>query len=58
MKLLVYAKNSKYISRGLKQLGLKRELLAEIKKRSKVKLLEIGCGKGVLLLELYHKFGV
>ncbi|MDD5700395.1 MAG: class I SAM-dependent methyltransferase [Candidatus Nanoarchaeia archaeon] len=60
MKLPRYAKKSEYIGRGLETFNLSRALFSEIKnklkKQKKVKLLEVGTGKGILLLQLAEKF--
>ncbi len=56
-KIPNYVRNMTGISRGIKKFGMQKRLVKEIKKRAgKVKLLEIGCGKGILLLELRKKF--
>jgi|ERR1035437_338676 ubiquinone/menaquinone biosynthesis C-methylase UbiE len=55
MKKPTYAKHDEFIGRGLKVFGFKSRLKKEIvkkSKRNKISLLEIGCGKGNLLLDL------
>lgn len=48
-----YANNDKFIGRGLDSFGLKTRLIEAINSRDKdLSLLEIGCGKGNLILNL------
>ncbi len=60
MKLPGYAKHATSLSRGIEMFNLRGLLFREINRRlqqgKKVKLLEIGCGKGILLLQLLKKF--
>ncbi len=60
MRLQNYAKNDEYTSRGLETFSLRKRLLKEIEDRTTkgkpIRLLEIGCGQGILLLELLKKF--
>jgi len=58
MKTPTYAKKDKYIDRGLETFNQKNNLLKELQltKNRKLKLLEIGCGKGILLCQLITKF--
>jgi ubiquinone/menaquinone biosynthesis C-methylase UbiE len=58
MKLPTYAKKAKFINRGLSTFNQKKTLLKELKltKIKKLKLLEIGCGQGILLAQLSSKF--
>ncbi|MBU0957776.1 MAG: class I SAM-dependent methyltransferase [Nanoarchaeota archaeon] len=57
-KIPNYVKNVKGVSRGLNNFVMERRLINELRKRKnhKIKLLEIGCGRGILLLELRKKF--
>jgi len=58
MKTPTYAKKDKYIDRGLETFNQKSTLFKELQlaKNKKLKLLEIGCGKGILLCQLRNKF--
>lgn len=60
MKLPFYAKSIEHTGRGLEMFNQKDELFAEIKthlrKNKKIKLLEIGSGRGILLSQLRKKF--
>ena len=56
-----YARDDTKIGRGLKKFHLSKKLIVEIKTRLKknktLRILEIGCGKGIVLLELLKIFG-
>lgn len=60
MEIASYAKNPETIGRGLESFSLRKRLFSEIRKLEKKnktkKLLEIGCGRGMLLSQLNKKF--
>jgi len=60
MKTAGYAKVNECISRGINVFGLKPRLLVEVKKKlleaKNPRVLEVGCGKGFLLLDLLKQF--
>jgi ubiquinone/menaquinone biosynthesis C-methylase UbiE len=56
MKQPAYVKSDETIGRGLEAFNLRERLFRELRKRPKAKVLEIGCGKGKMILELLEKF--